>query len=315
MNTTTPCVEVQCLRRSFGRTVAVNDVSFALSAGHVFGFVGPNGAGKTTTMRIMATLDEPDAGDVLVDGVSVVDYPEDARRRIGYMPDSLPAHVDITTHEYLDFFGRAFGLRGPALARALDTVEDFTGLGELRQKTLAALSKGMKQRVSLARALIHDPAVLILDEPAAGLDPRARIELRELVHALAANGKTLLISSHILSELAELCNGVIIIERGRILQNGTLDDIAARNASPTRCVALRTLDGEDASRLALLESPGVRNVRRAGTEWLVEFDGGDAEAATLLAHLLGRGLRVCAFQPRQASLEDIFMTVTRGDVA
>jgi ABC-2 type transport system ATP-binding protein len=315
MTPTAPRVEVRSLRRTIGKTLAVDDVGFALSAGHVFGFVGPNGAGKTTTMRIMATLDEPDAGDVFVDGISVVDYPEEARRRIGYMPDSLPAHPDITSHEYLDFFGRAFGLRAQALRRAVDSVEEFTGLGELRHKTLAALSKGMKQRVSLARALIHDPAILILDEPAAGLDPRARIELRELVHALAAGGKTLLISSHILSELAELCNGVIIIERGRILQDGTLDDIAARQETTSRCVSLRALDADDVVRLVLLESPGVRDVRRAGAEWLVELEGGDPQAAALLAYLLERRLHVCAFQPRQASLEDIFMAVTKGDVA
>ena len=311
---TSPAIEVTRLVKTFGATVAVNDVSFTVPPGHVFGFVGPNGAGKTTTLRIMATLDEPDSGDVRLCGQSVLDAPRDIRRHIGFMPDALPDIADISAHEYLDFFGRAYGLRGAALARRVGEVEAFTGLAPLREKTLHALSKGMKQRVCLARALIHDPAVLLLDEPAAGLDPRARIELKESVRQLAALGKTLLISSHILSELAEMCNGVIIMEQGRLLSQGTLEAVAtgACQGAPEREVFVAAL-GEDAPLRALLEAmPEVRSLQRVAPGWGMVLQGGEAEAADLLKGLIGKGIRVTDFHLRKSTLEDVFMNVTKG---
>ncbi|MEX0886170.1 MAG: ABC transporter ATP-binding protein, partial [Phycisphaeraceae bacterium] len=210
-------ISVTKLTRRFGQTVAVDDLSFRFGGGQIFGFVGPNGAGKTTTMRILATLDEPTTGDACIDDISVVEDPEQARRLIGFMPDSEPTHRDVTVHEYLDFFARAYGLRGARRSDTVERVESFTNLGGIREKALRALSKGMKQRVSLARALVHDPPLLVMDEPAAGLDPRARVELRELLKVLAEQGKAILISSHILTELAEICDGAVIIERGRLL--------------------------------------------------------------------------------------------------
>ena len=196
-------VSVTNLKRYFGKTKAVDGISFEFTSGHIFGFVGPNGAGKTTTMRILATLDEPTEGNAYISGVSVVEEPEKARHLLGFMPDSLPTHRDMTVKEYLDFFGRAYGLHGRKRTRYIESIVDFTNLTGLQGKFLRALSKGMKQRVSLARALVHDPPVLVMDEPAAGLDPRARVELRELLKALADQGKAILISSHILTDLAE----------------------------------------------------------------------------------------------------------------
>lgn len=309
-------VTVQKLSRHFGRVKAVDEVSFAFGDGEVVGFVGPNGAGKTTTMRIMATLDEPTSGDILLDGLSVQDYPEHARRRIGFMPDALPEHPDMTAHEYVDFFGRAFGLRGKALRQAVDEVESFTGLAPIRDKTLQQLSKGMKQRVSLARALVHNPDLLIMDEPANGLDPRARIELRELVKVLAENGKTILVSSHILTELAEMCTGIVILEQGRLLSDGTRGMQAATPARQTVRILVRPLDlaaGEFVKRL--LEVPGVleASVREAGCR--VEIAGGDAEAADFLEALLARKLRLVEYRLEEVNLEDVFMTVTKGAVA
>ncbi|HEX9986564.1 MAG TPA: ABC transporter ATP-binding protein, partial [Thermoanaerobaculia bacterium] len=178
-------VDVRSLRKSFGATTAVDDVSFSFGGGEVIGFVGPNGAGKTTTMRILATLDEPTSGDAFFDGVSVLQEPEEARRRVGFVPDALPTHADITVHEYLDFFARAYRITGARRKQVIESIEEFTNLTGIRHKLLKALSKGMNQRVCLARALLHDPQVLILDEPAAGLDPRARIELRELIKVFA----------------------------------------------------------------------------------------------------------------------------------
>ncbi len=307
-------IDVCDLTRHFGRTKAVDGISFSLESGHIFGFVGPNGAGKTTTLRIMATLDDPTSGDVMIDGHSVIQYPERVRRLLGFMPDSLPAHSDINVMEYLDFFARGYGLRGATRTRALASVVEFTNLGNLRHKLLRSLSKGMKQRVSLARALVHDPAILIMDEPAAGLDPRARVEFRELVSLLAENGKAILISSHILTELTEICNGVVIIERGKILRTGTLDDVM-RTEVAHRTLAIRAVQDAEAVHRTLLEMPHVMQARIVGKEVHVDLEGDESQAAELLAALVQGELQVCEFRPVQDDLEDLFMRVTRGDVA
>jgi ABC-2 type transport system ATP-binding protein len=306
-------IRIVNLKRHFGKTKAVDDVSFEFSSGQIFGFVGPNGAGKTTTMRILATLDEPTDGNAYLDGMSLVDDPERVRRHIGFMPDTLPVHRDITVHEYLDFFARAYGLRGTKRRAVVDSVEQFSNLQGISDKLLRALSKGMKQRVSLARALVHDPPVLVLDEPAAGLDPRARIELRELLNVLADRGKAILISSHILTELAEICYGAVIIERGRVLRAGSLKDILA-GGSALRTIAVRASGGAEPLYRELLQVPGVREARLAGDEVEIEIDGGDDASSEILAHLVGKGFRIIDFHHRQADLEDVFMTVTKGEV-
>jgi ABC-2 type transport system ATP-binding protein len=308
-------IEISNLVRHFGKVKAVNGVSFSFGMGEVVGFVGPNGAGKTTTLRILATLDEPTAGDVLIDGVSISDYPEAGRRQIGYMPDALPEHADMTAHEYVDFFGRAFGFRGAALRDAVGEVEAFTGLEPIRDKTLKSLSKGMKQRVSLARALVHRPSLLVMDEPANGLDPRARIELRELVRAFAESGKAVLISSHILSELGEMCSSVVIIERGVLVGNGTVANLAG-GGQPTQRVLVRALaPAPEALARILLEIPGVTAAQVRGDRCAAETAAGGEAAADILAALVQRGVRVAEFRQEQIGLEDVFMQVTRGDLA
>jgi ABC-2 type transport system ATP-binding protein len=306
-------VEVCKLKKYFGATRAVDDVSFAIQPGQVVGFVGPNGAGKTTTMRILATLDEPTDGDARIDGVSVVEEPERARRLVGYVPDALPTHRDLSVHDYLDFFARAYGLKGEARRRTVTEIEAFTNLHDIRHKLLVALSKGMKQRVSLARALLHEPPVLIMDEPAAALDPRARIELRELLRVLAGQGKAILISSHILTELAEICHAAVIIEQGRILSAGTIAELVA-GATPHRALSIRALDRRDELHRELLETPHVERVTRAGDEIALELDGDEAVCADLLARLIGRGYRIAEFKQQRANLEEVFMTVTKGAV-
>jgi len=302
-------VVVERLRKDFGATRAVDDVSFSFGAGEIVGFVGPNGAGKTTTMRMLATVDEPTSGAARVNGVSIVEEPEKARALVGYVPDALPGHRDISVHEYLDFFARAYGQKGAARRGVVATVEEFTGLTGLREKMITALSKGMKQRVSVARALLHDPPVLLLDEPAAGLDPRARIELRELLKALAARGKAILISSHILTELAEVCTGALIIERGRILRSGSLTDILAADL-PRRTVSLRALGAVEDLYREVSQAPLVIAARLSGGEVEAEVDGGDEAIADLLAHLLARGVRVIELKQERANLEELFMSVT-----
>jgi ABC-2 type transport system ATP-binding protein len=308
-------LDVVHLKRYFADVKAVDDVSFQVESGQIYGFVGPNGAGKTTTMRILATLDEPTAGDALLDGVSVVQQPERARRAIGYMPDHLPSHRDLTVDDYLDFFARAYGLRGRRRRRTVASIEEFTRLTSLRERTIQALSKGMKQRLSLARALIHDPGILILDEPAAGLDPRARVELRELLLALAGQGKAVLISSHILTELSEICDGAVILEHGRMVHAGSLRGLL-RAAERQTVVRLRVLEADGDGRLVreLLTAPRVTAARPVGEEVEVELEGGEAAAAELLAALIAAGHRVVEFRPRRGGLEEVFMSVTTGDL-
>lgn len=307
-------VQVRQLRKEFGKTVAVDNISFSFDSGHVFGFVGPNGAGKTTTMRIISTIEEPTSGDVLLNGVSVCEEPELARRVVGYVPDTLPAHADITVHEYLDFYARAYGLRGRKRTQAIEAIEEFTNVTGIREKHLKALSKGMKQRVSLGRALVYDPDVLVLDEPAAGLDPRARVELRELLALLAERRKAILISSHILTELTEICNGVVIIERGKILETGTIEDVL-KKSTPRRTLAVRLLEPQNAVLMReLLQLPFVEAVREAASEVHFEMSGDEAAAGDILAALVAKKFKVIEFRQTRANLEDIFMNVTKGGV-
>ena len=306
-------INVVNLKKHFGRTRAVDDISFSFAAGQVVGFVGPNGAGKTTTMRILATLDEPTEGDAYIDGISVVEEPEKARHLVGYVPDALPAHRDMSVRDYLDFFARAYGLKGSRRFQVIEGVEEFTNLAGIREKTLHALSKGMKQRVSLARSLLHDPPVLIMDEPAAGLDPRARVELRELLRVLAGQGKAILISSHILTELAEICSGAVIIEQGRLLTAGTIDQLLSTNVTH-RTVLIRPLERQDELHRELLQMPNVQAVRLIGPEIAIDVSGSDEACADMLAAIVERGFRVIEFKQERANLEDIFMNITRGEV-
>jgi ABC-2 type transport system ATP-binding protein len=325
-------LKVNNLSRHYGALKAVEDVSFELEAGTILGFIGPNGAGKSTTMRIIATLDVPTHGEVLLDGVSVVARPDQARPLIGYMPDRYGTYEDMTVFEFLDFFARAYKLRGRERKERVDQVMDFTGLTALATKLTSELSKGMKQRVALGRTLLHDPKLLILDEPADGLDPRARIELRELLRALAAQGKAVLISSHILTELAEIIDTCAIVEQGRLLATGTIAEVLARTAgtSPSTEVLLRlvpTLATEELVKKVerlLLEQPLV--VGPAATNEAVRFKlelppGAtptvgwvDEACARVLKTLVAADVPVASFQTREHDLEDAFMSVTKGKV-
>jgi ABC-2 type transport system ATP-binding protein len=308
-----PLIEVRELHRYFGPTKAVVDMSFEVYAGEVFGYIGPNGAGKTTSMRIISTLDEPTYGDALVDGFSVVDDPDRVRRRLGFMPDYFGTYQNMNVVEYLDFFARAYGLRSYERKRAIEYAMDFTLLNQLADKPINGLSKGMKQRLALGRTMIHDPAVLILDEPAAGLDPRARIELREMIGRLAADGKSVLISSHILTELAEMCHRVGIIEQGQLLAVGTVDEIS--NQTETRSeVRLRVLDEPDGVLNYLRAREDVSDIAFRNGQVVLTHSGGPAEQAALLRQIVDTGFQVVEFASKTKSLEDVFMHVTEGRV-
>lgn len=327
-------LQVKNLSRHYGPLRAVNDISFSLDEGVILAFIGPNGAGKSTTMRIIATLDVPTSGEVLLDGKSLIARPDQARPLIGYMPDRYGTYEDMTVFEFLDFFARAYKLRGAERKERVDSVMDFTGLTNLKDKLTSELSKGMKQRVALGRTLLHDPKLLILDEPADGLDPRARIELRELLRALAAQGKAVLISSHILTELSEICDTCAIIEQGHLLATGTVQDVLSKTAGAAphsevevKLFAAAPLSLEEVGKKAerlLLEQPLVTNVLLTDDKvrFRVELPQGatpapawvDEACVRILKAMIAAELPVASFQTREHDLEDAFMSVTKGRV-
>ena len=311
-----PAFEFRNLHRFFGKLKAVNNVSFKAYPGQVVGFIGPNGAGKTTSMRILATLDLPTAGDAFVEGFSVVDDPDKVRRILGFMPDAFGRYSNVNVVEYLDFYARAYGYKGAARRDAVERVMVFTELGKLADKPIDTLSKGLSQRLGLGRTLIHDPRVLILDEPAAGLDPRARVELRELIHLLATDlKKTVLISSHILTELSEICDSAAIIEAGKILACGTvaeiMDTLKGRRGTTT-LLTLRVLRNAELLERQLLQQPFVSTVSLAGQTVSFQFDGDDEARALLLKRVVEEGVEVLEFSGKTENLEDAFMAITEG---
>ena len=306
-------LEIDGLVRHFDKLRAVDNISFNVKRGQVFGFIGPNGAGKTTTMRILATLDLPQQGDVRVNGISVVEEPETARKMTGFMPDYAGVYSTTTVEEYLDFFARSNGLQGHARRAAVESVIDFMGIGELRERHVERLSKGLKQRVALGRAIIHNPQLLVLDEPAANLDPRARIEFRTLIRELAADGKTVLLSSHILTELSEICDAVAVIEKGKILATGTVEEIMT-GLREHRVISVRLSGDRNGAMRFLLEQPSVAKVMDANDRLQVEFTGDDTSQVALLAALISAGFPILEFNTEGAGLEDLFMKITAGKV-
>lgn len=306
-------LDVQNIHRSFGALKAVDGVSFQVDAGKICGFIGPNGAGKTTTMRICATLDLPDEGDVLIAGLSVREKAREVRQVLGFMPDAMLAESNTPVRDFLDFHARARRLFGAKRRKAIDDVVAFTGLAPLLNKDCTALSKGMRQRAGLAATLLHDPAVLILDEPAAGLDPRARVELRTLLELLAQMGKTILISSHILSELSEICDVVAVIEQGQVRGSGQLAEIQ-RQLQPDTRYFLRTLKGPEGTARFLAEQPNVKDVRHEKDGVTFSLSGGEPEAAALLGRVMAAQLQPIAFMPLEVNLEDLFLSLTDGVV-
>ncbi len=311
-----PLIEFKNLHRFFGQTHAVNNVTFTVDRGQVFGYIGPNGAGKTTSMRILATLEQPHYGDAFVDGFSCVNDPDRVRQRLGFMPDNYGVYPNMNVWEYLDFFARSYGLRGTQRQVRLDFVMQFTHLSDLQYKPITGLSKGMKQRLCLGRTLIHDPSVLIMDEPAAGLDPRARIELREMIRQLAQAGKTILVSSHILTELAEMCDVVGIIEQGRILATGTVDQILQQRHGDERrsWLRIRVLRNIEQLTSLLTARAEISELQINDQVASFTFTGEEEQEQQLLRQLILADLPVVSFGSQNKSLEEVFMQVTKGRV-
>ena len=307
-------IKVEGLTKDFNGTLAIDDLHFEVAEGDVFGFIGPNGAGKTTTIRILSTVLNPTRGTAFIGGHSILNEPEKVRAVIGYMPDYYGLYDGIEVWEYLDFFARAYRLPRKKRRGIIDDVMELTDLGALATKLVGTLSKGMKQRVCLAKTLLHDPEVLILDEPAAGLDPRARIELRALLKELSRMGKTIFISSHILTELADVCNAVGIIEKGRLLACGDIEKIA-RGIRPDRVLAIKVVQKLAEAAEFLKTYAGVISVEVEKGSLGVRFQGEDADIARLLEALVSQGISVVGLAERTWDLESIFMGITKGDLA
>lgn len=309
-----PILFTNNLVKSFGSTLAVNELNLEVERGSVTGIVGPNGAGKTTTFLMLATLLMPTSGELIVCGADPVTESQEVRKRLGYMPDFFGIYDNLRVSEYLNFFAATYDIPPAKRDRLADDLLELVDLTVKKDAFVDSLSRGMKQRLCLARALVHDPELLILDEPASGLDPRARVELRSLVLELQRMGKTILVSSHILSELEEMCSHIAILEAGRMVTQGSARDIASGVALKRR-FRLRVAGGEvERLEAALASITAVTGIKVEDGVVEVQLEGGDDEAADLLAKLVKDGIRLTSFSEIATGLEEIFMHVTKGIV-
>jgi ABC-2 type transport system ATP-binding protein len=316
-------IEMRELSKHFGQRTAVDSLSLTIEAGEIFGLVGPNGAGKTTTMRMLVTLLKPDNGEIFVGGYSVEDDPHQVRRLIGFMPDSFGVYGDMSVREYLDFFAACYHIPPNQRSSLIEDLLELVDISHRRDDMVDTLSRGLKQRLGLARVLIHDPNILVLDEPASGLDPRARIEIRELLVEVARLGKTIIFSSHILADVAELCTRVGIMENAKLVAIGTLDQLSER-VVPHRIIhisLLKSVELEQAQAV-LATLPGIVAVRvQEGLNhaeritFETEFVGSDEVLHQLLMTLLEKGIPVVQFTEDTQNLEEVFMRATRGIVS
>ena len=314
MNATLPAIDIRDLRVDYGNFVAVDDLTLSVPPGEVFGLVGPNGAGKTSTFRVLTTLMEPTYGEVILDGVDVLEDLESARRIVGYMPDLAPVPSDLKVGEFLEFYASAYGLgsgsqRRERVAECLAEV----ALTDQRDKWCKELSRGQTQRVVLAKTLLHRPSVLILDEPASGLDPLARRDLRTALRRLAKTGATVFISSHILSELAEMCTSLCVMNRGRLLASGTVDEVRQQLGSTERTITASLLNRPEDAAAWLSSQASVSDLKIDDRQLVFGFKGSDDAQADLMEGLIHQGIRVRAFEERRSSFEDILVEVAESN--
>jgi ABC-2 type transport system ATP-binding protein len=301
------------LTKKYDEMYAIRDINLDLGPGDLFGFIGPNGAGKTTTMRIIATLLDPTAGEAYVCGQSVLTHPKEIRRMVGYMPDFFGVYEDMTVIEYLEFFAAAYRIHGPARRRRCQEMLEVVDLTFKQEAFANTLSRGQTQRLGLARVLLHDPQVLLLDEPLSGLDPRARIEMRALMRRLGAMGKTIIVSSHILPELADVCNKVGIIDAGEMKENCDVSEVI-RKVRPQLIMVVEPARPEDSERLPSLASqfPDVERVVPIGHRFQVTLRQGCEDPSGLASWLIQQGLALRHFAEEEINLESAFMALTKG---
>ncbi|MDE0960482.1 MAG: ABC transporter ATP-binding protein [Planctomycetota bacterium] len=307
-------IEVRDLKMTYGKKDAVAGISFNVDRGVIHGFIGPNGAGKTTTIRILATLQVPTAGGAWVDGVNVVTEPKEVRRRLGYMPDYVGVYEGLSVLEYLDFFSRAYRLPLARRKSAISDVVELTDLGTLLDVEVHVLSKGMRQRLCLAQTLLPEPDLLILDEPASGLDPRARIEFRGLLTELRRLGKTIFLSSHILSELSPICDSVSIIEKGDLVAHGPLEEIQQRLQGTEVTYEIRLVAESEEVESVLSQIPGVSRISQEGRKVSFDWKGDDSEIHQVWGALSAKKIAFTSVKRHDDDLEKLFMSLTTGDV-
>jgi ABC-2 type transport system ATP-binding protein len=304
-------IEVINFTKRYGDFTAVNGLNLKIERGEVFGFIGPNGAGKSTTIRFLATLLRATSGEGIIAGHSVTRDPLGVRRVIGYMPDNFGVYDGMKVWEFLDFFAVAYQVPRKRRRQVIGDVLELLDLTHKRDDYVNGLSRGMKQRLCLAKTLVHDPPVLILDEPASGLDPRARLEMKALLKELQAMGKTILISSHILSELADFCSAIGILERGALLASGSISDIQ-RQLQKHRQLRIRVLNHADRAHLLVRSHEKIHGCELEDHTIVGQFSGDDQEVACLLQQLVGAGIEVQSFAEIEPTLEEVFMTITKG---
>lgn len=310
MNAVSPAIDIRSLRVDYGDFVAVDDLSLSVPVGEVFGLVGPNGAGKTSTFRVLATLMEPTYGEVLLDGIDIADDIESARRVVGYMPDLAPVPSDLKVWEFLDFHAAAYGIasRAKRRDRVAECLEAVALKGQ-RNQWCGELSRGQTQRVVLAKTMLHRPRVLILDEPASGLDPLARRDLRMALCKIADHGATVIVSSHILGELAEMCSSLCVMNRGQLLASGSVDEVRHQLGNTNRMITAHFVDDAQSAATWLSSQNGVRELRADTNMIRFQFDGDDHAQASLVAGLVAQGLRIKSFEEKRSSLEDLLVEV------
>ena len=307
-------IRVEHFSKRYGDLWAVRDFNLHVEQGDIFGFIGPNGAGKTTTIRFLATLLKPTTGRASVNGFSVTDDPMNVRRSMGYMPDSFGVYEGMRVWEYLDFFAAAYNIKRDQRKSIIRDVIELLDLGAKRDDFVEGLSRGMRQRLCLAKTLVHDPKVLILDEPASGLDPRARHYVKELLKELQSMGKTIFISSHILSELADCCNKIGIMERGQLLASGNVREILSQ-VRENLILEIELLEPHEDLEDLLWKIPSVTKVETFGTVIRIEYSGDIRDVPDIHKLLVDRGVPVLYFRDVPADLEEVFMKVTKGEVA
>lgn len=305
-------LSIKNLNKKYGRFQAVDNLDLEVNEGEIFGFVGPNGAGKTTTMKIMCGLLRATSGEITLDGVDVIRQNKRIKDKIGYMPDFFGVYDDLKVNEYLEFYASIYNIRGQGRKKITDDLLELVDLSNKREAYVDSLSRGMKQRLCLARSLVHNPRLLVLDEPASGMDPRARVEMKEILKNLKGMGKTIIISSHILSELAELCTGIGIIDKGRMVISGGVDEIMQQVYSK-KIIKIKVKDRLDDALMILKEYPFIDKVVSGEDTIKVSFDGGEDEMSRVLSSLVGKGIPVISFAQMDGNLEDVFMKVTKGD--
>jgi len=304
-------IELVSFTKKYGDFTAVEDLNLRIAPGEIFGFIGPNGAGKSTTIRFLTTLLTATHGEGIVNGFSVTKEPLAVRRSVGYMPDNFGVYDGMKVWEFLDFFAVAYQIPRSRRKQVIEDVLELLDLSHKRDDFVNGLSRGMKQRLCLAKTLVHDPPVLILDEPSSGLDPRARLEVKALLRELRRMGKTILISSHILTELADCCTSIGIIERGQLLMHGPIEDVH-RQIRGNRVVEIRFLDQMELGLSIIRQCAATRDVVVEDHQATIELSADDQQVAELLESLSRAGVRMRSFHEKDPTLEDVFMLVTKG---